>query len=87
MRDYGTVDERGRAVHGGYSHWFVDDELVWTAKHRNAWAFCREAVIEHLHPYWGTAPMDATYQLGEANAAADAELFRTRAHLFGITVQ
>lgn len=76
------------AVHPGYAHWFVDDELVGTAKHRGAWAFCRDAVIEHHHPYWhpGEVAWDSTYALGEAHAAEDAELFKSRAHLFGVQV-
>lgn len=86
IRDHGTVDHPGLAVHPGYHHWFVDDELVWTARSRGAWAYCQEAVIEHLHPYWGTADMDDTYRLGEANSAADAELWRKRAPLLGLTV-
>ncbi len=86
VRDHGTVDQPGLAVHPGYHHWFVDDELVWTAKSRGAWAFCREAVIEHLHPYWGHGQLDDTYRLGEANAQADGELWRQRAKLLGLTV-
>lgn len=89
VRDRGTVDEPGKAVHDGYHHWFVDDELVYTAKSRGAWAFCRKAVVEHLHPYWypGEIPSDPTYVLGEANAAADAELWKKRAPLLGLEVR
>lgn len=88
IRDCGTVDEPGKAVHDGYNHWFVDDELVWTAKLRGAWAFCREAVIEHHHPYWDPNVMwDDTYMAGEANANADAELWRQRAKLLGLDVR
>lgn len=86
IRERGTIDVRGRAVHPGYHHWYVDDELIWTAKSRGAWAFCRDAVIEHLHPYWGKAEWDSTYALGEANAEADRQLFKSRAHLFGVQV-
>ena len=80
ITDYGTVDHRGEAVHPGYRHWCVDDELVWTAKLRGAWAFCRDAVVEHHHPYWqGGEGWDQTYALGEAHAQEDMELWRHRA--------
>lgn len=87
IREQGTVDQVGQAVHPGYFHWFVDDELVATAKARHAWTYCREAVIEHLHPYWGHGEMDDTYRAGEANAEADLALWKSRAPLLGLQVQ
>lgn len=89
VREFGTADQRNLAVHPGYHHWFVDDELVTTAKLRGAWAFCREAVLEHHHPYWDkTIPWDETYAKGEANHVADMELWRYRAeHVLGLTIQ
>lgn len=86
VHDHGTIDEPGKAVHDKYSHWYVDDELIYTAKSRNAWAFCKDAVIEHLHPYWGKGEWDTTYAKGEENAEADEALFISRAHLFGVQV-
>jgi len=86
--DLGTIDEPGLATHDGYHHWFVDDELVWTAKIRGAWAYCQEAIIEHHHPYWDpTIPVDNTYQLGEANSETDKELWCARAQLLGLNPQ
>jgi hypothetical protein len=88
IREYGTIDEKGKAVHDGYRHWCVDNELVVTAMIRDRWAFCREAVLIHDHPYWGRGTWDATYQLGETNNQADLELWRWRAkHLLGVDVQ
>lgn len=89
IHKFGTIDQPGYAVHEGYQHWCVDDELVWTARLRNAWAFCREAVLEHHHPYWDpTVPTDATYTLGEANAQADMALWADRAtRLLGLQIQ
>lgn len=89
ITERGTIDVPGEAVHAGYHHWFVDDELVWTAKTRAAWAFCREAVIEHLHPFWmpETVAWDDTYARGDANKEADGALFQQRAPLFGVRVQ
>ena len=82
----GTMDDPNEVVHSGYNHWCVDDELVWTAKLRNAWAFCSEAILEHRHPYWDKSiPWDDTYAKGEANNAADMELWQYRArHVLGL---
>lgn len=82
----GTVDNPGEVVHSGYRHWCCDDELVYTAKLRGAWAFCREAVIQHAHPYWDkSVPWDETYAKGEANNQADMALWRYRAeHVLGL---
>lgn len=89
IRDHGTADAKGKAVHEGYRHWCVDDELVWTAKLRHAWAFCRDAVIEHHHPYWTPGmDWDSTYALGESKAKEDMALWAYRAkHVLGLTAQ
>jgi glycosyltransferase involved in cell wall biosynthesis len=87
IRDYGTIDEPGKVVHDGYHHWCCDDELLWTAKSRDAFVYCADAVIEHLHPYWGKGEMDATYAKGEANAEADMALWRERAKLLGLEMR
>jgi hypothetical protein len=82
---WGTVDEPGVPVHAGYSHWYVDDELVWTAKMRQAWAFCEGARVVHHHPYFDeSVPWDDTYAAGEQNAAQDRKLFCERAPMFGV---
>lgn len=64
-RDYvtkfGTIDEPGKVLHEGYPHEWCDDELVATAKHRDAWAFAFDSHVEHLHPNWSKAPMDRIY--------------------------
>lgn len=89
VRDRGTIDEPGKAVHDKFHHWFVDNELVWTARLRGAWAFCRDAMIEHHHPYWDSSiPWDDTYALGEKHNQEDAELWRDRAtRLLGLQLQ
>ena len=84
-RDYlecGTVDEDGIILHPGYDHQFVDDEFIQTARMRGTFAFARDAVVEHLHPHWGKAEMDATYEKALAHTHADAALFGDRRHLW-----
>jgi hypothetical protein len=79
------VDERGASwdgpkvvCHEGYRHWFVDNEIVETAKRRGVWAFAKHSKVEHLHPLWGLAEDDDTYALGRAHVEQDKALFEAR---------
>lgn len=61
---FGTVDGPGQVLVECYPHEFVDDELVGTAKMRQAWAFAFDSHVEHLHPSWGKASRnDPIYRL------------------------
>lgn len=82
--NYGTWDEPRRAIHEGYKHWYCDDELVITAKMRDAWAFCEDAVVKHDHPYWVGGELDDTYRLGESHADQDRALFVSRMAAMGV---
>lgn len=77
----GTIDRSGEVLHP-YGHCFVDDELVETAQARGVFAFCPDAVVEHRHPFAGTADDDATYRRGRQLTAADRRLFHTRRRLW-----
>jgi hypothetical protein len=79
---FGTVDEPGKILHEGYWHNFPDNECSETAKARGAWAFCRESVVEHLHPVWGFGEMDASYTATQAHFHEDAALYRQREKLW-----
>jgi hypothetical protein len=79
------VDEQGASwdgpgivAHEGYRHWFVDDEIVAAAKQRGAWVMAIHAKVEHLHPLWGLAADDETYQLGREHVEEDKVLFGER---------
>jgi hypothetical protein len=74
----GTIDGRGKIFHEGYDHQFTDNEFCQVAMRRGEWAFAKKAVVEHLHPYWGTAPWDETYQKAVRNGLADQDLFNQR---------
>jgi hypothetical protein len=65
-------------AHEGYRHWFVDDEIVTAAKQRGVWAMSLASKVEHLHPLFGKAENDATYELGQSAAKEDHKLFRGR---------
>lgn len=73
-----SFDGPGLIAHEGYQHWYVDREWSFLAAERNAMVYAPDCRIEHLHPIHGKAPMDATYRLGQAAAAADARLWRIR---------
>lgn len=82
MVEFGTIDEPGKILHEGYIHEFVDDELVETAKHRNAWAMAKNSIVEHLHPNWGKAPSDALYEDQRRRMRAGRVLFNQRRPLW-----
>jgi glycosyltransferase involved in cell wall biosynthesis len=74
----GTIDGQGKIFHEGYDHQFTDNEFCQVAMRRGEWAFAKKAVVEHLHPYWGTASWDETYQKAVRNGQADQDLFNQR---------
>ncbi len=82
----GVVDEGpGRLMHLGYDHQWAETELVRTAMSRGRYVHCHEALVEHQHPIWRTAPMDATYTKALAKGSQDAGLFHARKHLWEAT--
>ncbi len=79
---FGTIDQPGAILHEGYPHEFVDDELVETAKHRDAWAFARFSYVEHLHPAWGKAPVDKLYMGQRRRMDRGRRICNERRHLW-----
>jgi hypothetical protein len=78
----GTVDQPGHLFHDGYAHEFVDDELVGTARMRDAWAFAPDSVVEHLHPMAGKAPSDALYDDQRRRMGMSKALYERRRRLW-----
>jgi hypothetical protein len=78
----GGSDEPGVVLHEGYRHNYTDTELVESAKARGVFAPVLDSVVEHLHPCWGKASWDETYQKMLAGNDADAQLFAERRHLW-----
>lgn len=79
---YGTADAPGQILHEGYWHEWVDDELVATAKHRGAYAFAEDSIVEHLHPNWGKAPNDGMYQQQHTRMRYGKRVYASRRHLW-----
>lgn len=80
--DLGTIDGDPHLFHHGYVHEFVDDELVGTAKKRGAWGFAPDAVVEHLHPMAGKAPLDDLYAAQRARMGRSKALYLRRRRLW-----
>lgn len=76
--ELGTIDGPGIVACEAYDHQYVDDEIVLTAQRRKEWAFAADSVVEHLHPYFGTADWDATYRKAVRSTRADRALFTSR---------
>lgn len=82
VRDFGTIDCRGKILHEGYPHEYVDDEFVATAKRRRAWGFAKDSIVEHLHPNWGKAPMDSLYAAQGQRMAVGRQVYNRRKRLW-----
>ena len=86
-RDFHAMGMAESPVWHEYHHWFVDDELVQTAKARGVWAWCEEARVTHHHPYFDqSVPLDDTYRLGEKHRDEDFALWAERCQLLGLRV-
>jgi hypothetical protein len=79
-------DGPGVVCHEGYHHWYVDDELVNSARQRGVWRSALCSIVEHVHPLNGSALTDEVYELGQSYAANDQRLFRERAGAHGLAV-
>lgn len=80
--EFGIIDAPGQVLCEEYHHEFVDDELVETAKFRNAWAFAFDSHVEHLHPAWGKAPTDPMYNQQRLRMRDGRRVYRRRRHLW-----
>lgn len=78
----GVAGSPGTVYSDAYTHNYVDNELVATAIARGCYHHAFDAILEHRHPLWRTAPDDETYRLGQQHAARDARLFESRRHLW-----
>lgn len=74
----GTVDNSGKVFSELYDHQYVDSEFIHTAQQRKQWAFAKDSVVEHLHPYWGKSKMDATYEKATRATSQDMQIYRDR---------
>lgn len=81
--DHGASwDGPGVVCHEGYSHWFVDDEIVAAAKSRGTFLVSLGAKVEHLHPLFGKGQMDDVYERGTRRKEQDQKVFVARLSKF-----
>ena len=74
----GTHDNTGRVLHEGYDHQYVDNEFCETARRRDEWAFCKQSIVEHLHPHWGLVEEDETYRKADRARGQDFRRYHQR---------
>ena len=74
----GTVDDSGLIFSEAYDHQWSDSEFIETARIRCQYAFAKRALVEHMHPHWGKAPMDDTYEKALRATSEDQKLFVRR---------
>jgi hypothetical protein len=77
----GTFDNTGLVFSEAYDHQWADNDAVQTAMHRGRWAFAKRSIVEHTHPHWGKATMDATYEKATRATDADRRLYQQRMRL------
>jgi hypothetical protein len=74
----GTFDDSGAIFCEKYDHQYVDLEFCETARRRGAWFYCRNSVVEHLHPHWGLAEQDETYKKAMRRTGQDRRIYMQR---------
>jgi hypothetical protein len=85
IKEFGTIDEKGKVVHEGYDHNFVDIELALTGWVRGHYQFAKSCAFTHLHPLHNNAvKIDSTYRLGSLNYNQDEALFNERSKKYGL---
>lgn len=82
-RDYietygGTADGTGLIFSEAYDHQYTDNEFIETARRRKQFIFARNSIVEHLHPHWGKAETDPTYEKALRRTKQDMQLFMAR---------
>ena len=80
--EQGTIDDPTCLLHEGYSHNWVDTEFIGTAMKRDAFTFCRDSHVEHMHPFWQKGDDDAIYEKGRQHYRLDRRLYQKRHRLW-----
>lgn len=80
---FGVIDQPGAIFCELYPHEMVDDELIATARKRQAYRWAGESHVRHLHPTWfPNIPMDATYAAQTRRLRAGRPIFQRRRRLW-----
>lgn len=84
---YGTFEQPGLIFHPGYKHYYCEVEMYHTAQMRGKLGYAPNAIVIHNHWGYGRAPKDETYKRAINWMPKDRELFHSRAHLWGGSVE
>lgn len=68
----------GNYVVWGFASKNSDTEFIETARLRRQFAFSKRSTVEHLHPHWGKAQMDDTYEKAFRCTSEDMKLYQSR---------
>lgn len=77
-RDFIKKHMGGVFIPPAYKSWWFDREICEKAHGLGLYAAAHDATAEHLHPEWGTAEMDDTYELGYPLHDEDRDLYQAR---------
>lgn len=83
-----VFDAPDLAFHPGYQHNFADNEMFFTANVRGELVHARDAIVEHLHPLFGSnnsMPWDDTYRGAMSGWDGDMKLWKARRALIEAT--
>lgn len=81
--DLGLIDGTPGLLYEGYQHEFCDDELVGSARKRNAYRHCPESHVEHLHPQFRAGGRwDESYRGQQQRMRLSAPEFQKRRRLW-----
>lgn len=81
----GVADgSKGQVLFEGYDHNYTDTEFIGTAKARAVFTPCLTSIVEHIHPAFGKAALDPTYEKGNLHLRDDSELYLSRIPLWNI---
>lgn len=67
-----------------YDHNYTDTHFIAVAQKRSVFAPCLSSVVEHFHPAFGKAKMDATYERGNREYNVDRERFLSEMKRLGV---
>jgi len=61
-----------------YFHNFTDTEISLVAQAYGEYYYCRESIVEHMHPAWGKGEHDETYAKQDNTWTHDENIFYER---------
>lgn len=77
-REFVEKELGGAFIPPGYGSWWFDREVCEKAAGLGLYAPCWDALAEHTHPDWNSAPMDDTYKMALPLHDTDRQLYEAR---------